>query len=330
MTALLENILDQPENLRHVAEYHLGDGQAALRRAAHVIANARRLVLSGMGGSLFACYPLANYLAAHGIAATVIDTAELLHYRRRAYEDAVVVLVSRSGESVETVKLLRLLPLAIVVGVTNEPASTLAQQAQHVVRIASRADEAVAVQTYTAALLTLYLLGAAAVWEASPERDIDPVIASMAAAMDAWVAGSESWRTFFDGAANVYLLGRGASSGSAMEGALLFHEVAKFPAVSMGAANFRHGPVEVVDDRFRAILFAPNDATRDLNRALARDLTALGGRVETIAVDVPAALAPLAEIVPVQLSALRLAEMRGVTPGKFRVAVQVMRTEEGF
>ncbi len=332
MIPLLQNILAQPENLARVGDYHLGDGQSALRQAARGIGSARRLILSGMGSSLWACYPLCDYLAARGILSTVMDAAELLHYQQRACRDAVVILVSRSGESVEVVKLLPLCKTqgATIIGITNEPGSTLARQSDHVVLMASRADEAVAVQTYTATLATLYLLGAAVVAEPSAEGELRSLIASMAAGMNEWVAASETWRSFFENASTIYLLARGASVASAMEGALLFHEVAKFPAISMGAGSFRHGPVEVVDDKFRAVVFAPNDATRELNLALARDLTRLGGQVHCIHPDAPAALAPVIEIVPVQLAALRLAEWRGIVPGKFRVAAQVTRTEEGF
>ncbi len=330
MTPLLQNILDQPANLVGVCDYHLGDGQLSLHQAARVIGSARRLILSGMGSSLFACYPLSNYLAAHGIASAVLDTAELLHYQQPAWQNAVVILVSRSGESVEVVKLLPSLHAATIIGITNEPDSTLARRAQHVVLMASCPDQAVAVQTYTATLATLYLLGAAAVGEDQAERELRSVSASMASGMNQWAAASEAWRSFFESATSVYLLARGASIASAKEGALLFHEVAKFPAISMGAGNFRHGPVEVVDAKFRAIVFAPDDSTRELNLALARDLASLGGQVQFIRAETPAALACVSEIVPVQLAALRLAEWRGIVPGSFRVAAQVTRSEEGF
>ncbi len=332
MISLLQNILDQPQNLARVGDYHLGDGQSALRQAARGIGNARRLILTGMGSSLFACFPLYNYLAAHGVPSTVIDAAELLHYQLPTSRDAVVILVSRSGESVEIVKLLPLLKTrgATIVGITNEPWSTLARQSDHVVLLSSRADEAVAVQTYTATLVTLYLIGAAVAADPSAQGELRSVIESMAAGMNQWVAASEAWPSFLEDVSTIYLLARGASLGSAMEGALLFHEVAKFPAISMGAGNFRHGPVEVVDSKFRAIVFAPNDATRELNLALTRDLTHLGAQVHCIDPDAPAALAPVIEIVPVQLAAWRLAEWRGIVPGKFRVAAQVTRTEEGF
>jgi glucosamine--fructose-6-phosphate aminotransferase (isomerizing) len=50
-------------------------------------------------------------------------------------------------------------------------------------------------------------------------------------------------------------------------------------------------------------------------------------------IEVPAVsewLAPLAEIVPVQVAALRLAEVKGLEVGRFRFAPQVTRDEMKF
>ena len=47
----------------------------------------------------------------------------------------------------------------------------------------------------------------------------------------------------------------------------------------MAAASFRHGPIELVDDCFRGIVFAPMGKTRALNLALASELERFGGKV---------------------------------------------------
>jgi glucosamine--fructose-6-phosphate aminotransferase (isomerizing) len=129
-----------------------------------------------------------------------------------------------------------------------------------------------------------------------------------------------------------------------LEGALLFGEIAKTPAVAMGVASFRHGPIEVVDGRFRGFVFAPRGRTRDLNIGLAADVIRFGGSVRLIGpVDTdghglqwintppcPEMLAPLLEIVPVQVAAMRLAELRGIAIGSFRYITQVTRDERAI
>ncbi len=340
---LLRDILNQPRSLAEVVNYQFGAGRPALHNAAHLMSGGR-LLLSGMGSSMYACYALSAELAQQGIAATTIDTAELLHYHHGAYRNAAAVLVSRSGESIETLKLLPLLKSqgTRIVGVTDVAGSTLAREADVTVLLHSGKDQLVAVQSYTATLLTLRLLGAALLNAFDAVRpELEVALRSLADYIPQCVEHSSDWRSFFDGAPVIHLLGRGRSVASIYEGALLFNEVAKFPSVPIEAAQFRHGPVEIVDEHFRAIVFAPRDPTRALNVALARDLTRLGGRARLIGPEegaesgwatpeVAASLAPVVEIVPVQCAALRLAEWRGLTPGEFRVATQVTHSETGY
>lgn len=342
---LVENILGQPDSLRAVAEYQLGEGRAKIEAAASALRSARKVVLSGMGSSLFACLPLELYLNQHGVPAVAVDTSELLHYRSAICgPGTAVLLVSRSGETVEALKLMERLEGsgAVVIGATNEPGTTLALKPPHSFFINSHNDQLVAVQTYGGTAAALLLLGATVC--AKPEAmraGLSATANALQSMIESCGAASENWKPFFHPARCVYLLGRGASLASTLEGALLFHEVAKTPAVSMGAAHFRHGPVEVLDREFRAIVFASQRQTAGLDAAISADLRELGGRVFPVGpfADggitwnsglVPEIFAPLLEIVPVQFAALRLAQWNGVVPGDFRFATAITRTETGF
>ena len=348
---LLHDILNQPHSLAQAVEYQFSAGKSALHDAARLMTR-NPLLLSGMGSSLYACYALSAELAQRDVATTVIDSAELLHYHHGAYRDAVAVLVSRSGESIETLKLLPLLKAqgTRIVGVTDVADSTLAREADATVLMHSGQDHLVAVQSYTATLIALHLLGAALTRTFDAACDeLKSTVNLLVDYVPQCVERSEGWRAFFDGAQVIHLLGRGCSIASIDEGALLFNEVAKFPSAPMQAAQFRHGPVEIVDEHYRAIVFAPGDHTRELDIALAHDLTRLGGQVRVIGPvldrvpagvgdedmqwttpKVSASLAPLIEIIPVQCAAMRLAEWRGFSPGEFRVVPQVTRSEIGF
>jgi glucosamine--fructose-6-phosphate aminotransferase (isomerizing) len=343
---LLEDIQSQPESLAAILSYQLGSGYAALVRAAGSLRAATRVVITGMGASMCASIPFEYRLCSVGIDATVVESGELLHHPRPLLRDTVVVVVSRSGESVEIAKLLPVLRgTCTTIGVTNDPESSLARGADHVLHIRSLPDEMVAIQTYTGTLLVLALVAAAV-------ADELPAAASEArAALDLQrsfiregVERLTRWDEFLESGAPIYLLARGPSSSSAFEGALLFNETAKVPAIGMTAASFRHGPVELVDGNFAGLIFAPADGTRMLNLALAEDLVRFGGRVRVIGPphpdhaglewceipEVPAFLAPLFEAIPVQLAALRLAQLRGIAVGQFRYAPQVSRDEATF
>ncbi|HUJ24179.1 MAG TPA: SIS domain-containing protein [Bryobacteraceae bacterium] len=350
MTPLYRDILSQPATLEHVADHQFGPGRSELIEASGWLRRAQDIVFSGMGSSLFACIPLRCYLSSHGIAATAIETSELLHFHRKILKpDSVLVLVSRSGETVEATRLLDLardghVP---VIGVTNEGDSTLARNATRTLLVNSARDQLVAVQTYTATLATLLCLGAAVCGEFDGQlRDtFAHVPAALANCLDACAAASRNWRELLETPSPVYLLGRGASLASIFEGALLFHEVAKTPAVAMDAGNFRHGPCEAVSAAFRSVIFGSQVATFDLDAGLARDILHLGGQAAWIGLpaaglhsaalcgwpaDIPEVFAPLVEIAPIQIATYRLAEWRGITPGDFYITGQVTLSETGF
>ena len=342
---LLQDISNQEQSLARVLAHQSGKGHDALTKSASFLQNARKVVVTGIGASLHAAFPLHYELAAHGLDSVIVESGELLHYQERLCSGAVVVLVSRSGESVEIVKLLsRVKEISQhTIGVTNEPESTLAKQASVGLIVGSLADEMVAIQSYTGTVAALMLLAAAVT------GDLDKTHTEMIALLPlvtALIATNldliEDWDDFFKAASPIYLLGRGPSYASALEGALLFSETAKEPAVGIASGSFRHGPVEIVDANFRAIVFAPQGKTRDLNLGLAEDLVKFGAKVCVVGPDdagalpfidvpsVPEKLAPLIDIIPVQLAALRLAHWKGLVIGKFRYAPQVTRNEMNF
>ncbi|MFP5229475.1 MAG: SIS domain-containing protein [Acidobacteriota bacterium] len=344
---LARNILAQRESLSAVLRHQCGEGAAALAEAGALVRSGKRLLITGIGASLHASIPLEYALCSVGVDAEAIEAGELLHYRYSVLRDSVVVVVSRSGESVEVAKLLDLVKgRNKIIGVSNEPQSLLARSADVAIHIGSLADEIVAIQTYTGTLLALHLF-LSSVTHTAPSA-VDAMHASLPAfrsLVESSMKDLPTWDEFLGVDSPIYLLGRGPSRASAQEGALLFHEVAKSPAVSMASASFRHGPVEVVDRTFHALIFTSPEKTRNLDLALAEDLMRFGGRVRVIGPslqraglsvancelpEIPEGLAPLFEIVPVQVAALRLAELRGIRPGSFRYAPQVTVDEARF
>ena len=346
-TPLLENILNQPRALAAVAGYQAGEGRAALELAAALLRGKKRIIVSGMGASLFACYPFQYSLAGRGFEVTTVETAELLYFPPSSIDqDTAVILVSRSGESVEVTKLLPLLRArgATVIGVVNVAGSALRAGADQAIVIGSPSDQLVAIQTYTGTVAVFALLAAAMTseWEEA-QRELAATLDALEAWLPLCVSESSQWSEFLGGSWPLYILGRGAATGSVLEGVLLMHETAKAPAVGMSVAQFRHGPVEVTDERFRAVVIGTQAATRELDRALVHDLGKMGGESRWIGpaatgavplCEWPRATAErfsgIVEVIPLQMAAYRKAELNGVRPGDFRWAPLVTTSEAGF
>lgn len=343
----MQDILGQEKSLTRVLERQTGPGRAKMLEAAWSLREASRIVITGIGASLHSAYPLHYALAGRGMNCSIVEIAELLHYQERICAGAMVVIFSRSGESIEVVKLLDKLKGAAsrVIALTNEPDSTLAKRADVTILVDSLPDEIVAVQSYTGTVAAGLLL-AGAVAETFDSRVAE--IAACGPLMTALIAESleraAEWDSFVKAGAPIYFLGRGDSYASVLEGALLIGETAKEPAVGLAAASFRHGPVEIVDENYRAVIFAGPGATRGINLALSRELAKRGGRIRVIGVGgddvqglsliaLPAvadAMLPLLEILPVQIAAMRFAFVKGLEIGKFRHTGQVTRDEVAF
>ena len=347
---MVENILAQGDSLRAVVAHQYRAERQALEHAAQLLRSSKQIVLSGMGASYNACIPLAKLLAEQGILAPVIETAELLYFQSQTLSpDTTLVLVSRSGESVEATKVLNVARDrgANVIGVVNTPGSTIASQSTQAIYVNSPPDDMASIQTYCGSMAVLLLLGAAVAYglDSGIRNDLEKTADALSHWAPRWLRFSGSWPGFFAGNAPMYVLGRGASLASALTGALLLQEVVKLPAIGMSIAQFRHGPVEVVDEQFHAIVFGTQPRTADLDRTLAERLQGMGAHVRSIGPewpasrvvslcawpeDIPERCVPLVDAVPMQIAAYETARWHGLPIGELKFATPVTLSEHDF
>ena len=345
---MLENIQGQPASHRALLALHTGSQRATLAACGKLLRHATgRIIFTGMGGSLFAGIAAVNRLVQQGYAVQAIESAELLHYGAASLRVGDIgVVISRSGESIEPVLLAEKMREAgmNLIAVTNVPGSALEKIADITLAIGAQSDKLIAVQTYTGTVLTLLLLAEAVAESGKLAEDTAAALAALEAHIEQCLRASDGWQDWLMGSP-LYLLGRGPALGSVHEGALLLHETAKTAAVGMSSGQFRHGPAEILSPDFRAVVFGSPAATHALDRALADDLFSAGARVRWIGPAAPGAghapslvpwpqipplLAPIFEIVPLQVAAYRLALWHGITPGDFRFVSEVTGTESGF
>jgi glutamine---fructose-6-phosphate transaminase (isomerizing) len=346
---MLDSILGQPASHRSLLALHRGNQHATLRACAEKIRTAQgRVIFTGMGGSLFATPPAVSRLIGQGYPVEAAESAEMLHYGSASLRAGDVgIVISRSGGSIEPVLLAEKMRQAgmTVIAVTNVPGSRLEELADITLPIGAQADKLIAVQTYTGTVLTLLLLAEEVLGGQSAQlsESCEAALPALAEHIDECLRQSDHWQDLLIGAP-LYLLGRGPALGAVHEGALLLHETAKTVAVGMSSGQFRHGPAEILSSDFRAVVFGTPPVTRALDRSLADDLFSAGAQVRWIGPaskdsrapslipwpEIAPALAPVFEIIPLQVAAYRLALWRGITPGDFRFVSEVTSAESGF
>jgi glucosamine--fructose-6-phosphate aminotransferase (isomerizing) len=94
-----------------------------------------RILITGMGGSLYASYPIWLMLAETGLPALWVDTAELIHHTPALVTPKTLLwMVSQSGKSAEIVSAIDLKPGSLLATV-NDLESPLAKAGQYHVPI---------------------------------------------------------------------------------------------------------------------------------------------------------------------------------------------------
>jgi len=299
-----------------------------------------RIILTGMGASLVAAHPTWSSMVAEGRPTWWVSTAQLLATPELVTPGSLLWVTSQSGESGEVVALLRghlaTRRPATLLATTNEPQSTLAQAADALVGLHFGEEAAVSTKSYISTLAAHHRalsalrhqddahavdrIGAVADELERFAPDVAPIVSSALASPRprfAFVATPSDLAT-------------------AQIAALLFNEVAKFPAEAFLTGEFRHGPIELAGPGLVCLVFGPGGEDASL-ATLGTELVRGGALV--MAVDVGARelgsqwpvttgssshlgrLACGAKLV--QLLSAEVARGLGVEPGQFRFGQKV-------
>lgn len=339
--AYLRDILDQPRALEGTLE-NLNNPKT-LRAIATKLRRGgfRAVVLTGMGSSFHALHPSNLELINHGFMTMMVETSELVHYKRRLFDPkTLIIAVSQSGESAEVVRLLEInRSRSVVIAVTNTADSTLAMNANATILTRAGDEFSVTCKTYVTALMALKWLTAVLcdrdLEHTNEELKQSPSTVQMY--LDRWKQHVQRLAELLKGTRHLFLVGRGASLAAVGTGALIIKESDHFHAEGMSSAAFRHGPFEMLSDETFVLVFAGDHITQDLNHRLLEDIQEQNARAELVsesAVFVPCKLPaapksihPILEILPVQMITLALAAQMGREPGRFELTSKVTITE---
>ncbi len=346
--SLYTDINSQPDNLQQVIEHLYGPERRALEEAAGTLHPQKPIVFVGMGSAAYLNMPAEYYLNGQGRYASTVYGTDAFYSMLPVLKDANVVINSRSGETVEIVQVSRALAEANITftAITNEPESTLAQLADHVIWVNTRKDTLVSINIVTSMMLATLAFAAFAVGQSGALHE---QMVTLPGLMEKLLAASweraDELAEFFSPIRPIYLLHRGPAKGAAYCGRLVLEEVARTPAVTLDAGEFRQGPIEVVDQAFGTVIFVQEGKQGELNRALGEDIVASGGRVlfisdrerkvgeSTLSLSYGTPIGPLSpvlEVIPTQVLAYKLAEGQGVEPGQVRYISKVITNEVGI
>lgn len=342
---LEREIREQPHVLRRLLEAER-DTVAQVARAIREAA-PRYVVLAARGSSDNAArYGQYLFGATNGLAVALATPSLFTRYEKPPrLNGALILAVSQSGQSPDICAVVAegRRQGALTIALTNDPDSPLAQTATHVVQLHAGVERSIAAtKTYTTSLMALAMLSTALaadeerfqVLQTMPDR-----VARVVDGLPDIVAAAERYRYMNA----CVVISRGYNYATAFEIALKLKELTYILAEPYSSADFRHGPLALVEQGFPVLAVTPEgEMAEELTELLAQlegrgaELVVVSALEQALALaqtplplppDIPEWISPLVTVVPGQIFALGLTLARGLDPDHPRGLRKVTLTE---
>nr|WP_312215224.1 glutamine--fructose-6-phosphate transaminase (isomerizing) [Clostridioides sp.] len=261
-------------------------------------------------------------------------------------ENTLIVLVSQSGETADTLAVLREAKEkgARVLAVTNVVASSIAREAHDVFYTWAGPEISVAsTKAYTTQIVSLYMIALDfALKKGTITREYYNEMIAKMRAIPAQVVevlkGEDSIKEIakkFEETTSAFYLGRGIDCSLAMEGALKLKEISYIHAEAFAAGELKHGTIALIEKDIPVIAVATQEKLFEKMVSNMEEVRARGAYIIGIAqshnkdvekaaddvIYIPDAddiLAPILSVVPMQILAYHVSVLRGCDVDKPR------------
>ena len=348
---MLKEICEQPDSLGNCLRGRIDLGEGTVHLGGLVdhtreLTRAKRFVITACGTAWHAAL-VGEYLFEELIRIpTETEYASEFRYRNPIIDDGtVVIVVSQSGETADTLAALREARQrgALTLGAVNVVGSAIARETDAGVylhvgpEIGVASTKAFTGQVAVLALIACYLGRRKHLSETVAAQFI-AALAQIPEQMQRILDQSEKAKAVaerYSGQDNWLYLGRGYNYPVALEGALKLKEISYIHAEGLPAAEMKHGPIALITEAMPVVVIATAGSQYEKIMNNISEVRSRGGRVIAIATegdrrigrvaehvlyvpDTLEPLQPLLTVIPLQLIAYHTAVLRGCNVDKPR------------
>jgi glutamine---fructose-6-phosphate transaminase (isomerizing) len=358
-TFMLKEIYEQPEAVAETIGDRLRHGRLELEGLGltdEELKRLRRIVILACGTAYHAGVVGRYVIEEWGRIPVEPDIASEWIYRNPVIgEDTLVIGISQSGETRDTVNAMKLAGElgARTMAITNMMGSQITREVDSALYTRCGLEVGVAAsKTFTAQVALFYLVAmkVAQVRETLPPEEIRFIVDAvydLPAQMEAFLDGDhpveDIAQRFYDKPFFLYL-GRHIGLPVALEGALKLKEISYIPTEAYSAGEMKHGPIALLDTDTPVVVVATNLHVYDKIVSNIQETRARGAHVIAIATDgnediqhhaddviyvpkTPNFLQAVLAALPLQLLAYRIARLRGLNVDQPRNLAKTVTVE---
>jgi glucosamine--fructose-6-phosphate aminotransferase (isomerizing) len=342
---MLKEIFEQPraieDTLRGRIRLEEGDlVDAEFGLDPEVVRGVERVYFIACGTSYHAALAGRHWIEQIARVPAQCELASEVRYRDPVFTSKdLVVAVSQSGETADTLAALktareqgaRILALANVVDSAIPRAAHGALYTHAGPEIGVASTKCFTTQLAAMLLLATYIGRRRGALDAGQAREILQALVELPNEMRSTLERKDSvWEVArrWQHAQHMLFLGRGLGFPIALEGALKLKEISYAHAEGYAAGEMKHGPIALIDENMPVVVVMPHDGHYEKTLGNVQEVRARDGRVIAIATDgdeeakklaehvlyvpkVPYAVIPLVTVLPLQLLAYYIADIKG-------------------
>ena len=291
---MIKEIHEQPRALAATLKAGLpegGDDQVFGEGASELFDRVRHVQIVACGTSYHAGLVARYWLEELAGISCQVEVASEFRYRKRVqHEGTLLVAISQSGETADTLAALRnaapgeFLASLVIANVDN---SSLVRECDLVFLTRAGAEIGVAsTKAFTTQLLALLLLTTALGRRRQLGEEQQHALVNALQKLPDYVqqtleldAAIEKLSEAFIPRHHALFLGRGIQYPVAMEGALKLKEISYIHAEAYPAGELKHGPLALVDDDMPVVAVAPNDELLEKLKSNLEEVRSRGGEL---------------------------------------------------